>query len=116
MSLLKSQYKKILENLDLSLEELYKLKSQLTPQNICAGPFIKEDKMCPNTTALHIKLDRPIEEREARRLFNSRGVTNFQLRMFYILFDFPAMISDKLFNRSLNTLKEAVQELIAERA
>ena len=49
-------YKKILEKMNLSKAELLKLKKELREDNICYGPFVKDNKMCPTTTALSIKL------------------------------------------------------------
>lgn len=58
MEILKSQYKKILKKLDLSTDQLHELRNTLQPKKICSGPFIQGEKMCPNTTALALKLDR----------------------------------------------------------
>jgi len=49
-------YRKILERINLSKKELLLLKKKLRKENICRGPFIKGDKMCPTTTALSIKV------------------------------------------------------------
>lgn len=116
MKILKSKYKEILIKLNLSVDQLKELKNKLQPQNVCAGPFIKREKLCPNTIALSLRLnDRPKDKVSVRKLLNQSRITNFELIIFYILFDFPAMISNKLFQKLLGNLKEAVQELIEEK-
>lgn len=115
MKILKSKYKKILKNLDLSRDQLRELENKLQPQNICAGPFIKGDKLCPNTVALSLKMKEQSKDKIIiRKLLNKSGITNFELIIFYLLFDLPAMISSNLLNKLLENLKEAVQELIKE--
>jgi hypothetical protein len=57
MEILKSQYKKILIKLDLSRVQLISLQNRLQSRYICTGPFVKEQKMCPNTTALALKIN-----------------------------------------------------------
>ena len=115
MRILKLRYKKILKKLDFSVNQLTELKIRLVPKKICVGPFIKGEKLCPNTMALSLKLNgRPSDKHAVRKLLNQFGITNFELIIFYILFDFPAMISDKLFEKLLENLKDATQELMEE--
>lgn len=116
MNILKLRYKKILQKLDLSVDQLNELQNKLQAQNICAGPFIKGEKLCPNTMALSLKLnERPTDKITVRKLLNQSGITNFELIVFYLLFDLPARISNKFFNKLLENLKETVQELIEEK-
>lgn len=56
--MLRKIYRKMLCKLALNDKQLGQLLLQLKGNNICAGPFIKGKKMCPNTTALSIKLGR----------------------------------------------------------
>ena len=113
MGILKSKYKNILRKLDLSLDQLEELKNKLQPQNICVGPFIKGEKMCPNTTALSLKLNKRVMDKSTvKRLFRSHGITNVELLVFYLLFDVPAMVSDRLFTFLLKDLQNATIELI----
>ena len=110
-------YKRILEKLQLTPEELFKLQERLTKQNICKGPFLQGEKMCPNTTALAIKGGdgNSLNAQEVKMLLKKHGVTAYDLCSFYLLFDLPSMFSDKLFEKSLGRLKEAVDELLNKR-
>lgn len=116
MKILKSKYKKILKKLNLSRDQLKELHNELQPQNICAGPFIKDNKMCPNTIALSIKLNKKPENKVfIKKILNQSGVTSFELLIFYFLFDLPSIISGKLFNKLLGDLRGATQELIEDK-
>ena len=99
--------------MDLSVDQLEELKNKFQPQNICVGPFIKGEKMCPNTTALSLKLNKRVMDKSTvKRLFRSHGITNVELLVFYLLFDVPAMVSDRLFTFLLKDLQNATIELI----
>ncbi len=115
MNILKSRYKKILRKINLSSDQLEILKNRLQPMNICSGPFIKGEKMCPNTTALSLKVDEKLSDKNrVRELLNQYGISNLELILFYIVFDIPAMISDSLFEKSLVVLRNSVDEIIKE--
>ena len=90
--MLKSLYKKILVKLGLSGEELKKLFSVLDVEHICAGSFATDKKMCPNTTAISIKLNSDLRGKNnnaVRALLKEIGISNAQLTLFYILYDIP---------------------------
>jgi|SRR3989338_5766127 len=111
--MLKSLYKQILGKLALSDEQLKILIKQLRSDNICAGPFVKNGKKCPNTMALNIKIGRNslVANKEIRRLLNQHGVGSFDLWRFYLLFDFPARLSDRWFVMLKDKLIEAAKDL-----
>jgi hypothetical protein len=109
--MLKYLYKKILRELRLSQGQLSILKNKLNTDTICAGPFIDGYKMCPNTTALSIKLNRNLNKGDVKSLLKTNGVSDLQLKLFYIIFDTPAMISKSYFQKSLQTMQQAISEL-----
>ncbi len=106
-------YKRILKKIDLSQEQLAELSQKLTPENICAGPFLKDGKMCPNTTALGLKAGKNFSDtREIRTLFKQYGIGKFELAVFYLFFDIPALLSKRLFEKSLESLRAAAKQLM----
>ena len=110
--MLKNLYKRILKKLNLSKEELERLQAKLKPENISAGPFIEGSKMCPNTTALSIKLDKiKLEDERVRQLFKKYKISNLDLVLFYLFFDMPSKLSTKQKFQSIHKLKEVVKEL-----
>jgi len=110
-------YRKVLEKLDLSKKDLQKLKNELKEEKICCGPFLKNDKMCPTTTALSIKLkagkfkNSEIVSEKLREL----GISKSRLYLFYLIFDLPAMISHKFFKRKLRDFRKVVDCLVKEK-
>lgn len=111
--MLKALYKKILKKLGLTREELLLLKEKLSPENICKGPFIKDNKMCPNTTALAIKTNRKFANSlEILEIFKKYKISRHELWLFYLQFDIPSKISERFFKHSLENMKEGINELI----
>ncbi len=109
---LKKLYKRILGKLNLSPVELRKLKKKLQLETIATGPFQKEEKMCPNTRALSIKLNTEQfgDNKVIRKYFNQNGITNIELWLFYLLFGLPAKFSKSFAEKSLATFKAVVVE------
>lgn len=101
-------YKKILNRLKLGAEQKIELSDQLSPASVCAGPFIQGSKMCPNTTALSIKynFDPKSSNKYIKKLFKQNGINPFDLWLFYIFFDLPAMISKKFLENKVNNFKK----------
>jgi hypothetical protein len=112
-AMLKQVYKHILKKLNLSQKQLEILSNSLAVENICAGKFIREGKACPNTTALKIKLDEQqiLRNEEACRLLRTFGVSRFDLALFYLLFDIPALVARRVSENQLETFRTAVKEL-----
>ncbi|MBI3622995.1 hypothetical protein HY212_02860 [Candidatus Pacearchaeota archaeon] len=111
--MLKYIYKKILKKISLSKKDLLLLNKKLYKRNICYGPFVQNSKMCPNTTALNIKLKRKFKDNNiVSSHFKKLGVSKIYLWLFYITFDIPAMLSNKYFERKLKELRETVDELV----
>ena len=110
-------YKKNLEKLNLTKAELLELKKELREDNICYGPFVKGNKMCPTTTALNIKLkvgkfkDNNVVSKKLKEI----GINKITLMLFYLTFDLPAMVSHKFFTRKLRDFRKVVDELIHEK-
>lgn len=110
-------YRRILERIDLSKSDLQKLRKKLRKENICCGPFLKNGKMCPTTTALSIKLrarkfkSNKIVSKKLKEL----GIGGTLLKLFYLTFDLPAMFSQKFFDNSLRDFQKVVDSLIKER-
>ena len=115
--MIKRLYKRVIRKFDLSVDQLRELKRRLAPENICKGPFVQGEKNCPNTTALAIKegVDRFKMADEVKKLLAKYGVTNVELRTFYVLFDIPAMISERFFEQKLQKMKRTIDELIYEK-
>ena len=106
-------YKKILKKISLNKKELLLLKKKLKGDNICAGPFVHNNKMCPNTTALSIKLKRKFKDNNVvSKNFKQLGVSKIYLWLFYITFDIPSLLSKSFFEKKLDDLREAVDELL----
>jgi|SRR3989344_1909396 len=106
-------YKKILKKLNLNKKELLLLKKKLKDGNICAGPFVEGRKMCPNTTALSIKLKKKFKDNNVvSKNLKKLGVSKIYLWLFYITFDIPSMLSKSFFGRKVDDLREAVGELL----
>ena len=110
-------YKKILEKMNLSKGELLKLKKELREDNICYGPFVKGNKMCPTTTALSIKLkvDKFRNNHIVSKKLKEMGIKKTTLMLYYLTFDFPAMVSHKFFKRKLIDFREVVDCLVEGR-
>ena len=108
--MIKFFYKRIIKKLNLSRDQLEELKSKLSPDNICAGPFIFEGKMCPTTTALALKIhcSEFTDASKVRAQFRSFGINRADLLFLYIVFDFPSMFSERFFRYSLEQMKYAV--------
>ncbi len=117
MRLLKNIYQNNIRALDLSKKQLETLKGRLLPNKVCYGPFIKDGKMCPTTTALSIKIrDRKFRDNsEIKIILRKSGIKKINLWIFYILFDIPSMLSERFFKNALNDLKEVINELIREK-
>lgn len=109
-------YKKILMKMNLSKNELLILKKKLTGRNICYGPFVKDGKMCPTTTALSIKLKKVRFEknRDVSKNLRKIGINKLYLWLFYITFDLPAMVSRKFFKNRLRDFRKVVDDLISQ--
>lgn len=107
-------YKRIIRKLNLSPEQLRTLQNRLVPEAICNGPFFKEGKMCPSTTALSLKLEqaRLDDKTEILKQFRSFGISRFDLNLLYLVFDLPAIISDRFFRYSLQEMKLAIDEML----
>jgi hypothetical protein len=112
--MLKELYKRIITKLELSKPELEVLKRNLREENICIGPFQSKDKMCPNTTALSIKLNtqRFNSSSEIRSRFKENGISNLELWLFYVLFDISSMLSETYFKKRMELFRDVVDELI----
>jgi len=110
-------YKRNLEKLNLTKAELLDLKKELREDNICVGPFVKGNKMCPNTTALSIKLKvgKFKENKTVSKKLKEMGINKTTLMLFYLTFDLPAMVSHKFFVRKLGDFREVVDELVNEK-
>src|SRR3989338_6782943 len=111
-------YKRILKKLDLSADQLWNLGKKMTSRYICAGPFIRADKMCPNTTALSIKEGGLgfKDPNQIRKLFKIYNISSLDLWLFYFLFDMLASISKTFFERSLLKMRTAVDEILAHKS
>ena len=99
-------YRKILEKINLSKNELLLLRQNLKKENISHGPFIQGIKMCPTTTALSIKMEKRFkEDREVVKALNEIGINKPLLWLFYISYDLPSNISTKFFEKNLSDLR-----------
>lgn len=109
-------YRKILEKLDLSKKDLQKLKNYLNERNICYGPFVKGNKMCPTTIALSIKLR--TRKFKNNKIVNEKlkelGIDKLKLYLFYLTFDLPAMFSQKYFTNCLRNFQKVADTLIRQ--
>lgn len=114
--MLKRLYKRIIRKFELTENQLRELRDRLTAENICKGPFVQEEKNCPNTTALAIKenIGKFKVSDEVGPLMTRYGVKKIELWTFYALFDLPAMLSEGYFSKSLSMLRGAIDELIQE--
>jgi len=103
-------YRRILKKLKLNNFERNQLKEKLTTSNICKGPFLKNGKMCPNTTALAIKerVNAFQSTDQVKAVFKHYGISKFDLWLFYALYDVPALMSERLFDRLLQKLRNTV--------
>lgn len=112
--MLKRLYKRIIKKFGLTEDQLKELKSRLVEENICKGPFVQGEKNCPNTTALAIKENtgKFTVSDGVKALMTRYGVKRIELRAFYMLFDLPAMLSERYFRRSLAIMRNAVDELV----
>jgi len=110
-------YKKNLKKLNLSKSELLDLKKALREDNICYGPFVKDNKMCPTTTALSIKLkfSKLKNNYIVSKKLKEMGINKTTLIPFYLTFDLPAMVSHKFFVRKLKDFRKVVDDLINEK-
>ncbi|MCP6720405.1 MAG: NUDIX domain-containing protein [Patescibacteria group bacterium] len=114
--MIKWLYKRIIRRLDLSKDQLRELKSRLTPESICKGPFVQGERNCPNTTALAIKegVSKFTESDKVRGLLRKYGISGIELWAFYLVFDIPSTLSDGFFESSIKAMKRVVNELIQE--
>jgi len=104
-------YKKILEKINLSKNELLFLKQKLKKENISHGPFIQNKKMCPTTTALSIKIGKKFRKNgEVVKALNEIGINKPLLWLFYISYDLPSNISTKFFEKNLSDLKDVIND------
>ena len=111
--ILKWTYRKILEKINLSKNELLLLRQKLKKENISHGPFIQDKKMCPTTTALSIKMGKRFREnREVVKSLNEIGINKPLLWLFYISYDIPSNISTKFFEKNLSDLRAVINDLI----
>lgn len=113
--MLKSIYKRILLKLDLDKAQLAKLAQSLNSYAVCAGGFVDGTKMCPNTKALAIKTGKKAfdDKNQIKQLFKKHNVSLFELSfLFYLLYDLPAMLSDKAHEHLLNKLRKSANDLI----
>ena len=111
--MIKFFYKRIIAKLNLSREQLLMLKNKLIPESICSGPFFTEQKMCPTTTGLALKLNVPKldDKAEIYAQFRSFGARKIDFYLLYIVFDLPSLFSDRFFKYSLDQMKKAVDEI-----
>lgn len=72
--------------------------------------------MCPATTALSIKLkvDNFKNNRTVSKGLKELGVSGGILKLYYLTFDLPAMISERFFVKSLRDFQKVVDTLIRE--
>lgn len=116
--MIKKLYKRILKKLNLPADQLQELKNRLTHESICKGAFVQGEKNCPNTTALATKegVDKFREANEVKKLLAKYGVGRIELWTFYVIFDLPAMISERFFERRLREMRHTVDELIKSKS
>ena len=116
--MIKALYKRILKKLNLSKDQLMVLKERLASRNICKGPFLRDGKMCPNTTALAIREGREKFQKadEVMELLKRYHIGRTELWIFYALFDIPAMVSERFFKKALKDMRNAVDDLIREKS
>ena len=114
--MLKQLYKRIVRKFGLTQNQLRELKSRLVEENICKGPFVQGEKTCPNTTALAVKenITKFDASAQVKPLLIKHGIRKIELWVFYILFDLPALLSEKYFRNSLVAMKGAIDELLQE--
>ena len=114
--MIKWLYKRIIRKLDLSENQLGELKNKLVPESVCKGPFVKGNRMCPNTTALAIKegVEKFTKSDEVRELLRKYGVGSIELWTFYFVFDIPAMLSDRFFEGAIKAMRGVANELVQE--
>lgn len=111
-------YKRIIRKIDLSEDQLRELKERLLLESICKGSWVEGEKNCPNTTALAIKEGIgkfKVNNGVKRLLLKKYGVSNVDLWVFYAIFDIPAMMSRRFFEKSLVSMKAAIDELIFQK-
>lgn len=115
--MIKRLYKRIISKFDLSETQLKELRERLIPESICKGPFVQGEKNCPNTTALAIKegIGKFKVSGTVKRLMEKYGVKSVELFAFYAIFDLPAILSEKYFEKSLAKMRNALDELIIEK-
>ena len=111
--ILKWTYRKILEKIKLSKNELLLLRQKLKKENISHGSFIQDKKMCPTTTALSIKMGKRFKEgREVVKALNENGIKKPLLWSFYIFYDLPSKISTKFFEKNLSDLRTVINDFL----
>ncbi len=111
-------YKRIIRKIDLPKNQLIELNKRLLSENICKGSWVEGEKNCPNTTALAIREDVgrfKVDSGVKQLLLKKYRVSSVELWIFYVIFDIPAMISQRFFEKSLTSMKTAIDELILER-
>ncbi len=114
--MLKRLYKRIVRKFNLNRDQLRELRDRLVSENICKGPFVQGEKNCPNTTALAIRenVGKFTVSDEVKALMTRYGVKRIELWAFYVLFDLPAMLSERYFRKSLAIMRDAIGELVQE--
>jgi hypothetical protein len=107
-------YRRIIGKLRLSSDQLKELRDKLQPSNICAYQFVEGGKMCPNTIALSIKEHRQTfkGKSEIKALLKQHGVTQLELWIFLLIYDLPAVLSQKFFEKSLMTMRSTIETMI----
>jgi hypothetical protein len=107
-------YRRIIGKLQLSSDQLKQLHDKLQPSNICAYQFVKGAKMCPNTIALSIKERRQNFQgkSEIKALLKQHGITQLELWIFLLIYDLPAIISQRFLEKSLKTMRSIIETMI----
>jgi hypothetical protein len=106
-------YRRILKKLALKKDELINLQNRITPEQICAIKFVDGNKACPNTTALKVKLQQPLNDKALiKQKFQDHKIGNLELWAFMFLYDIPAMFSNKQKVKKLAVLRKAIDILL----
>ena len=109
-------YIRIIKKLKLSREQLIDLKGRLQVGRVCEwGQFVDGDKKCPNTHPVAIVLEREnLTKKETKQYLSNAGVTSLELWAFYLLYDIPAILSNKLLESRLLVLHMAIDQMLTE--
>jgi hypothetical protein len=105
-------YTRILKKLNLSSGQMQSLSEKLADGAVCVGPFQKDGLLCPNSSALALKLGRQAftNAGEIRRLLKRHGVSAVELWAFYVLFDIPSLLSNSTRKKLVATLTVVAKE------